>query len=223
MSQEVVEVESLCWRAASDDATVDRDVFVLSPGVFSSSQADCAPDRARVIISREHWYLDRTEARALESPKRADVQAVVRRRQRRCRRRRLSLLFPSLLPPPSPSPAQTFLILVATADLRALLYTRCFSARRCLWSAFCLANTTTEPRAVGVADAPLLGESRAVPLTDEVDASDGFLRAGAGVDTARPEKALASMVQKGRGGRGKKRAKKLGFARNSPERKRVRE
>lgn len=203
----------------------DHDVFVLSPGVFSSSQADCAPDRARVIISREHWYLDRTEARALESPKRADVQAVVRRRQRRCRRRRrrLSLLFPSLLPPPSPSPAQTFLILVATADLRALLYTRCFSARRCLWSAFCLANTTTEPRAVGVADAPLLGESRAVPLTDEVDASDGFLRAGAGVDTARPEKALASMVQKGRGGRGKKRAKKLGFARNSPERERERE
>jgi len=185
----------------------DHDVFVLSPGVFSSSQADCAPDRARVIISREHWYLDRTEARAWESPKRADVQAVVRRRQRRCRRRRLSLLFPSLLPPPSPSPAQTFLILVATADLRALLYTRCFSARRCLWSAFCLANTTTEPRAVGVADAPLLGESRAVPLTDEVDASDGFLRAGAGVDTARPEKALASMVQKGRGGEGKEESK----------------
>lgn len=94
---------------------------------------------------------------------------------------------------------RTFLILVATADLRALLYTRCFSARRCLWSAFCLANTTTEPRAEGSSgDAEFLadGESTAVPLTDDVDASEGFLRTGAGVDTARPEKALASMVWK---------------------------
>ena len=132
-----------------------------------------------------------------------------RRRLRRQKRRRLFGLPLSLLPLPAFSKlSQTFLIRVATADLRALLYTRCFSARRCLWSAFCLANTTTEPRAAGGADAELLeGESRAVPLTDDVDASDGFLRAGAGVDTARPEKALASIVWRLRGGRG--RAKKL--------------
>ena len=69
-----------------------------------------------------------------------------------------------------------------------------------------MANTTTEPRAVGADAAPakfLEVVSTAVPLMDEVDARDGFLRAGTGVDTARPEKALASMVREGeRGERG---------------------
>jgi len=74
-----------------------------------------------------------------------------------------------------------------------------------------LANTTTEPRAVG-ADAALLADagqsSTGAPLTDEVDASEAFLRVGAGVDTARPEKALASMVWWERGrGRAKRGAK----------------
>ena len=36
---------------------------------------------------------------------------------------------------------------VATADLRALLYCRCFSASRSRCFAFCLANTATAPRA----------------------------------------------------------------------------
>ena len=82
-----------------------------------------------------------------------------------------------------------------------------------------MANTTTEPRADGSLDAAAFfadgEESTAVPLTDDVDASEGFLRTGAGVDTTRPEKALASMVEKEkvkRGGGGE-RAKELGFAR----------
>ena len=140
------------------------------------------------------------QARAIESHKRADMRAVAAVvaavADKKKKRRRLSLVLPHLSFLRILRAIQTFLILVATADLRALLYTRCFSARRCLWSAFCLANTTTEPRAVGADAAAFLEVSTAVPLTDEVDARDGFLRAGAGVDTARPEKALASMVWK---------------------------
>lgn len=97
---------------------------------------------------------------------------------------------------PRVSPVLTFLILVATADLRALLYMRAFSARRWRWMAFCLAKTTTEPRATAAdADDDDDGESSTgVPLTDDVDASDGFLRgAGAEADMERPEKALASI------------------------------
>lgn len=181
----------------------------MRPRTFSRCRPPCSAKRRLFILLLERalWsrattgnsnQLKRARSRV---QKRADMRAVVAVVVAGGGSLSLSfLIFSSAFS----TPLQTFLILVATADLRALLYTRCFSARRCLWSAFCLANTTTEPRAAG-ADAVLEEVSTAVPLTDDVDARDGFLRAGAGVDTARPEKALASMMcgGEGEGTRGK--------------------